>query len=58
MEMTSPSLATMSAESLRTMPVIYAVDELQNPHPLSRTTMLFEGARNSTGARNGVCRNK
>ena len=42
----------MSANSLGTLPVTYAVDELQNPLP--RTAMLFEGDRNSTGARNGV----
>ena len=42
----------MSAKRLGTLPVICAVDELQNP--LSRTTMLFEGDRNSTGGRNGV----
>ena len=33
--------ATMSANSLGTFPVIYAVDEQQNPLP--RKTMLFEG---------------
>ena len=43
---------TMSTKNLGTLPVIYAVDELQNP--LLRTTMLFEGDRNSTGGRNGV----
>ena len=42
----------MSAKSLGTLPVIYAVDELQNPLPC--TTMLFEGDRNSTEGRNGV----
>ena len=42
----------MSAKSPGTLPVIYAVDELQNRLP--RTTMLFEGDRNSTGGRNGV----
>ena len=35
----------MSAKSLGTLPVIHAVDELQNP--LSRTKMSFEGDRNS-----------
>ena len=40
----------MSAKSLATLPVIYAVDELQNPSP--RTIMLFEGDRNSSGGRN------
>ena len=39
----------MSAKSLGTFPVIYAVDELQNPFP--RKTMLFEGDKNSTGGR-------
>ena len=42
----------MPAKSLGTLPVIYAVDELQNPLP--RTTMLFEGDTSSTGGRNGV----
>ena len=42
----------MSAKSLGILPVIYAVDELQNPHP--RKTMLFEGDTNSTGGRNDV----
>ena len=42
----------MSAKRLGTLPVIYAVDELQNPLP--RTTMLFEGDRKSTKGRNGV----
>ena len=46
------ALYTMSAKSLGTLPVIYAVGDLQNPLP--RTTMLFEGDRNSTGGRNGV----
>jgi len=32
-------IPTMSAKSLGTLPVFYAVDELQNPLP--RTTMLF-----------------
>ena len=41
----------MSAKSLGTLPVIYAVDELQNL--LSPATMLFEGDRNSNGGRNG-----
>jgi len=39
----------MSAKSIGTLPVIYALDELQNSLP--RTTMLFEGDRNSTGGR-------
>ena len=43
---------TMSAKSLGTLSVIYAVDELQNS--LHRTTMLFEGDTNSTGRRNDV----
>ena len=42
----------MSAKSLGVFPVIYAIDEVQNS--LLRTTMLFEGGRNSTGGRNGV----
>ena len=37
----------MSAKSLGTLPVIYVVDELQNPLP--RKTMLFENDMNSTG---------
>ena len=43
-------IATMSAKSLGTLPVIYAVD-IQNPLP--RTTMLFEGDREATGGTNG-----
>ena len=43
---------TMSAKSHGTLPVIYAVDEQQNP--LLRKTMLFEGDTNSTGGRNDV----
>ena len=43
---------TMSAKSLGTLPVIYAVDEQQNPLP--RKTMLFEGDTSSTGGRNDV----
>ena len=46
--------ATLSAKSLRTLSMIYAVDELQNPLP--RTTMLFEGDRNSTAEKNGELR--
>ena len=42
----------MSAKSLGTLPVIYAVDELQNL--LSCSTILFEDDRNSTGGRNGA----
>ena len=45
---TSPT--TMPAKSLGTLPVIYAVDEQQNPLP--RKTMLFEGDMNSTGGEN------
>ena len=48
-------IAAKSTKSLGTLPVIYAEDELQNPLP--RTTMLFEGDRNSTGGRNGVLPN-
>ena len=44
--------ATMSGKHLGTLPVIYAVDEQQNPLP--RKTMLFEGDKNSTGGRNDV----
>ena len=40
----------MSATGLGTLPVIYAVDEQQNPLP--RKTMLFEGDTNNTGGRN------
>ena len=42
----------MSAKSLGTLPVIYAVDEQQNPLP--RKTMLCGGDTNSTGGENGV----
>ena len=42
----------MSTKSLGTLPVIYAVDEQQNPLP--RKTMLFEGDINSTEGRNDV----
>ena len=42
----------MSAKSLGTLPVIYAVDEQQNPLP--RKTMLCGGDTNSTGGRNDV----
>ena len=42
----------MSAKSLGTLPLIYAVDEQQNPLP--RKTMLFEGDTNSTGGGNDV----
>ena len=44
--------ATMSGKSLGTLPVIYAVEEQQNP--LTRKTMLFQGDANSTGGRNDV----
>ena len=44
----------MSAKSLGTLPVIYAVDVL---NPLPCTTLLFEGDRNGTVGRNGVCPN-
>ena len=37
----------MSAKSLGTLPVVYVVDEQQNPLP--RKTMSFEGDTNSTG---------
>ena len=40
----------MSAKSLETLPVIYAVDEQQNPLP--RKTMLCGGDTNSTGGGN------
>ena len=42
----------MSAKSLETLPVIYAVDEQQNPLP--RKTMLCGGDTNSTGGGNDV----
>ena len=42
----------MSAKSLGTLPVIYAVDKKQNPLP--RKTMLFEGDTNSTKGENNV----
>ena len=51
-----PFIATMSAKSLGTLPVIYIVDELQNP--LLCTTMLFEGDTNSTKGRNYVFPNR
>ena len=44
--------STMSAKSLGTSPVVYAVDEQQNP--LLRRTMLCEGDTNSTGGKNDV----
>ena len=43
---------TMSAKSLGTLHVIYAVDEQQNPLP--RKTMLCGGDTNSTGGGNDV----
>ena len=43
------STTTMPAKSLRTLPVIYATDELQNHLPCKR--ILFEGDTNSTGGR-------
>ena len=42
----------MSAKSLGTLPVIYAVDGQQNPLP--RKTMLFDGDTTSNGGRNDV----
>ena len=45
-------LQAMSAKSLGRLPVIYAVDELQNRLPLK--IMLFEGDTNSTGGRTDV----
>ena len=42
----------MSAKSLGTLTVIYAVDEQENPLP--HKTMLFEGDTNSTGGENDV----
>ena len=42
----------MPAKSLRTLPVIYAVDEQQNPLP--RETILCGGDTNSTGGENYV----
>ena len=42
----------MSAKSLGTLPVIYAVDEQKNSLP--RKTMLFEGDTNSAVGRNDV----
>ena len=44
--------ATMSAKSLGTLPVIYAVEEQQNPLP--HKTMLGGGDTNSTGGENDV----
>ena len=46
----------MYAKQLGTLPVIYAVDELQTPPPppTPRTTMLFDSNRNSTVGRNDV----
>ena len=43
---------TMSAKSLGTLPVIYAVDEQQNPLP--RKKMLCGVDTNSTGGENDV----
>ena len=45
-------MPTMSANSLGTLPVIYAVDEQQNPLP--RKIMLCGGDTNSTGGGNYV----
>ena len=45
----------MSAKSLETLPIIYAVDKRKNPLP--RTTMLFEGGTNSTGGTSDICPN-
>ena len=42
----------MSAKSLGTLPVIYAVDEQHNPLP--HKTMLFGGNTNSSGGGNDV----
>ena len=42
----------MSAKSLGTLPVIYAVEEQQNPLP--RKTMLCGGDTNTTGGENDV----
>ena len=42
----------MSAKTLGTLPVIYALDEQQNPLP--RKTMLCGGDTNSTGGGNDV----
>ena len=47
-----PPCSTVSAKSLGTLPVIYAVDEQQNPFP--RKTMLCGGDTNSTGGENVV----
>ena len=44
--------STMPAKSLGTLPVIYAVDEQQNPLP--RKTMLCGGDTNSTEGGNDV----
>ena len=48
-------IQTMSPKSLGTLPVIYAIDELQNPLP--RKTMLFEGHMTSTFGRSDACPN-
>ena len=45
-------ISTMSAKSLGTLPVIYAVDEQRNPIP--RKTMLCGGDTNSTLGENVV----
>ena len=51
----SRMLATMSAKSLGTLPVIYAIDEVQSPLP--RKTMLFEGHMTSTFGRSDAFSN-
>ena len=48
----SMSGRTMSAKSLGTLPVIYAVDEQQNSLP--HKTMLCGGDTNNTGGENDV----
>ena len=40
MGVTGAAKGTMPAKNLETLPMIYAIDELQNPLP--RKTMLFE----------------
>ena len=49
---TEKNTPTMSAKSLGTLPVIYAVDEQQNPLP--RKAMLCGGDTNSTRGGNDV----
>ena len=45
-------MTKMSAKSLKTLAMIYATDELQNPFPFK--TMLCEGDMNNSEGRSGA----